>query len=67
MKTDDMNLEKMVNSLTMLLGMSTAMLFEMEKKMTQDQVNFFKWWKDAMYAVVYKGEPVPLHYLLDKK
>lgn len=67
MKTEEMNAEKMMNSLTLLLGMATAMLFEMDKQMSQDQVNFFQWWKDAMYAVIYEGKSVPLNTLPDKK
>lgn len=67
MKSEEMNLEKMVNSLTLLLGMATAMLFEMDKQMTQDQVNFFQWWKNAMYDVVYNGKPVPMNTFTDKK
>jgi hypothetical protein len=63
---EETNIEKMVNSLTLLLGMATAMLFEMDKQMTRDQVQFFQWWKDAMYAVVYQGKPVPLSIMPDR-
>lgn len=63
---NDESIEQMVNSLTLLLGMATAMLFEMDKQMTQEQVNFFQWWKEAMYGVVYKGKPVPLNTLPEK-
>lgn len=58
---NDQSLEKMLNSLTLLLGMATSMLFQMDKQMTEDQVRFFQWWKDAMYDVVYNGKPVPMN------
>ena len=56
----------MINSLTLLLGMGTAMLFEMEDLMTDPQQEFFGWWKDALHAVVYEGKPVPLRTLPEK-
>lgn len=64
--TQEISLERMVHSLTLLLGMATAQLFEMDKQMTQEQVNFFQWWKDAMYDVVYNGKPVPLERMPEK-
>lgn len=65
--TEEAVLLRMVNSLTLLLGMATAMLFEMDEQMTPEQVKFFQWWKDAIYAVVYQDKPVPLNKLPDKK
>lgn len=65
--TEENSLEKMLNSLTLLLGMATAMLFQMDRQMTQEQVDFFQWWKDAMYDVVYNGKPVPLSKMPEKK
>jgi hypothetical protein len=64
--TDETDLEAMCNSLTLLLGMATAMLFELDKKMTEDQTRFFKWWKESMYGVVYEGKTVPLGQMLEK-
>lgn len=62
----EISLTKMVNSLTLLLGMATAMLFEMDKQMTTEQREFFRWWKVAMYDVVYTGKPVPLNTLPER-
>jgi hypothetical protein len=64
--TDEITFEKKLSGLCFLLGSAMSMLFEMQEKMTPNQIRFWQWWKDSMYEVAYKDKPVPIFKMPEK-
>jgi len=53
------NIINMNNRVLMLLGMSTALLFEIREKLPKSEHWKLDWLDHAITNVVYKNEPIP--------